>query len=117
MRDLAPHASNESFGARTDFIAKEPNAVRALLRAYYQAVHYVSRNPDYTASLFAKMYGVDKSIAAGYYADTIGQLSRDGQFSIEGLEFMMKAAVSLKLIPAPLALDQVITRDFVPVRV
>jgi ABC-type nitrate/sulfonate/bicarbonate transport system substrate-binding protein len=117
MKQLAPHAGNESFSARIDFIQKEPDAIRGLLRAYYQAVNYIARNPDYTTSLFTKMYNVDKAIAAAYYADTIGQLSRDGQFSIEGLEFMMKAATSLKLIPVPIPLDRVITREFVPVHV
>lgn len=117
MVKLAPHAGNESFAARTDFIQKEPDVIRALLRAYYQAVHYISRNPDYTTSLFVKLYNVEKAIAAAYYADTIALLSRDGQFSLEGLEFMMKGAVSLKLIPAPIPLDRVITREFVPVQV
>lgn len=117
MHDLAPHAGNESFVARADFIQKEPNVIRALLRSHYQAVAYISRNPDYAAALFQKLYNVDRSIAAAYYADTIGLISYDGRFSLDGLDFMMKAAVSLKLIDRPLPVEQIITREFVPVAV
>jgi len=84
QKDLSPDYPTHVIYAKEDFIGKNPNALKAYVRATTKAMGWIKANPDEAAALITKQlkYKAEHSRKAiddlvhGWYPD--GQLPRDG---------------------------------------
>ncbi len=90
-----PVESTSGIFVHNDLIKDNPDLVRRVLRAWYQASRYMRDNPDYTIKSMVKEWDVDEEDARALFTGAIDDCSMDGVVSQKGLE---TARESLKLI-------------------
>jgi len=81
--------------AGNDTIAKRPQAVRAFLSGWYEAVAFMRANKAATIPIAARQMDVSAVVAGKVYDELIDNYSRDGRFDPEGLRVLVDSLVEM----------------------
>jgi len=114
--DLIAKFQNQIVYASNALIKKNPDAVRAFVRAWLQTVAYARAHRDETVAFAQKQLGVTPVVAARVYATLMpgGFFSKDGRFDPDVLKAMSQGFVEMKLLKSDQDLTQYVTDQFLP---
>ena len=114
--DLIAKFQNQIVYASNALIKKNPDAVRAFVRAWLQTVAYARDHRDETVAFAQKQLGVTPVVAARVYATLMpgGFFSKDGRFDPDVLKAMSQGFVEMKLLKSDQDLTQYVTDQFLP---
>jgi NitT/TauT family transport system substrate-binding protein len=94
-KDIAPDYPTHVVYAKESFIEKNPNTLKAYIRATSRAMEWIKANPEEAAKMLEKQYKFD----AKYSAATIDSLKDgwypDGRLPKEGMKVFWEIAVSI----------------------
>jgi NitT/TauT family transport system substrate-binding protein len=99
--DIAPNYPTHIVYARKDFIAKNPNTIKAFLRATGRAMEWIKANPDKAAQLMSKKLKFrmkDSLPTLDYIKDG---WHPDGRVPIEGMKVFWEISVRIGDVKAP----------------
>src|SRR5262249_59233180 len=91
--DYVPKMIAQAVYAGNDTIAKRPQAVRAFLSGWYEAVAFMRANKPATIPIAARQMDVSAVVAGKVYDELIDNYSRDGRFDPEGLRVLVDSLV------------------------
>lgn len=100
--------------ARPDFLEKEPELVRAALRACRRSAHYAVANVDELVDYGARLYGISPEAMERAMQREIPHLHLDGQLDMPGLEAMIKVQQDLHAISKPMKAADIVSTGFQP---
>jgi ABC-type nitrate/sulfonate/bicarbonate transport system substrate-binding protein len=110
---IPPHLA-VSWSAPDALIAKQPEMLRAALKALYGAVVHLQKNRDEAVGIIAEVNGVSEAVAAQEFEETFLKLSADGSFTLDQIRTAEELATlgGFKNMAPP---EQIYTPAFTPV--
>lgn len=112
---VLPHFSNYVMSANPEFIDKNPEVVRKVLRAVYRATAWMKANPKKAIQRMQEMYDLESEIASELYRREINDFSDDGTINAEGLKFIIDASLEHGFFEKRPPIDKVYDSRFTPV--
>ena len=116
LTEMLPAFTFSGVVASRDFIDKEPESIRKIMRAYRKGLAWMKANAEETVSLMAQWYDMEPAIARDVYKESIANFTDDGQIDLKGLEYVIETSVKFKFLDRPLSLDQAADTRFVPIK-
>ena len=100
-----------------DGIKKNNDSIRKATRAIFLAQRFMRTNTNEAAEIISKKIGwpPEAVLAAHKISGTL--LSESGQFSMEALKAMQDTLIEYGVIKKRLPLEELVTREFVPVKI
>jgi sulfonate transport system substrate-binding protein len=93
--DYVPKMITQAVYAGNDTITKRPQAVRAFLSGWYEAVAFMRANKAATIPIAARQMDVSAVVAGKVYDELLDNYSRDGRFDPEGLRVLVDSLVEM----------------------
>jgi NitT/TauT family transport system substrate-binding protein len=100
--------------AKPAFVEKEPELVRATLRACSRSGHYAARNVDEWVDFGARQFGIARPAADRAIRRELPHLHLDGQVDMDGLQEIIQLQDSLGAIVKPISAESISDLRFVP---
>lgn len=116
LTEMLPAFTFSGVVASQDFIEKEPESLRKILRAYRKGLAWMRANADETVTLMAQWYDMEPAIARDVYKESIANFTDDGQIDLKGLEYVIETSVKFKFLDKPLGLNDAADTRFVPIK-
>ena len=85
--------------ATDKLIADRPEAVRALLRGWFETIAFMRKNKAETVAIAQEVTNKDADITARVYDELMPMFSDDGRFDRGALATLAKSYVELQLLP------------------
>jgi NitT/TauT family transport system substrate-binding protein len=101
------HASNA-------LIARDPDAVRRFLAAWFETIAFMRSHKPETVALAAKVMGVSDELAARTYDAVMPDLSTDGCFDPKALEVLRRSYVDMGVLDKPPDMSTLYTEAYLP---
>ncbi|MGH7267587.1 MAG: ABC transporter substrate-binding protein [Candidatus Rokuibacteriota bacterium] len=116
LTDMLPAFTFSGVVASQDFIQKDPESIRKILRAYRKGLAWMREHPDETVKLMAQWYDMEPAIAQDVYKESIRNFTDDGRIDLKGLEFVIDTSVKFKFLDKPLSVENAADTRFVPIK-
>lgn len=116
LTEMLPAFTMAGVVANRDFIEKEPDTVRKVLRGYRKGLAWMRANPDETVNLMVQWYDMDAGLSRDVYKEGMPNFTDDGQIDLKGLQFVIDTSVQFKFLEKPLTLGDAADTRFVPIR-
>lgn len=100
--------------ANTGFIEKEPELLRALLRACRRSTQYALAHPAEWQAFIVERYGIDPDSAAVAAGRELPQMHGDGEIDLDGLQTIVDLQRRLGAIEGPLNAADLVDLRFLP---
>ncbi len=100
--------------ASTALVAKNPDAVRGFLKAWYDSVAFMQSHRAETIETLSQVIGYSPAIAARSYDSQISLFSTDGKFLPAALQTLRRSFVDLKVLDNSGDLSKLYTEKFLP---
>jgi NitT/TauT family transport system substrate-binding protein len=100
--------------ATNTVIAAKPDAIRAFLVGWFEAIAFMRHNKAETVSIATQVIGKDDDINGKTYDELMPMFSDDGRFDSKALDTLAKSFVALKLLPAEPDMSKLYTEAFLP---
>ena len=119
-RLLAPTASYvqdfllHAIFATNNFIASDPDAVRAFLKGWFQSIAFMRAHRDETLAIITPITQVDAAAEAKEYDLVMPMFSADGKFPPKAMETMAQSFVDLHILDAKPDMSKLYTEKFLP---
>jgi NitT/TauT family transport system substrate-binding protein len=101
------HASNA-------LIARDPDAVRKFLAAWFETIAFMRANRPETVRISAKVMGVSEHLADRTYQEVMPVLSTDGCFDPKALDVLRRSYVEIGLVDKEPDMSTLYTERFLP---
>ena len=102
--------------AGPDTIAREPELIRAVLRASRKSYRYAAEHPDEWVDFGAKHFGITRETMQRSIDREIAGLHFDGEVDMPGLQQAIDLQVRLGAIEKPLRAEDIVDLRFLPQR-
>jgi NitT/TauT family transport system substrate-binding protein len=103
---------------RTDFLKKNPDMIRNIIKARRRGVEFIRLNPDESADIMAREYKIEPAHAKAAIADILanqGVYWSPGDFDYEGMDVMLRGLQLVKAIePGPFDWSKVVDESYLP---
>jgi len=100
--------------ATNTVIAQKPDAVRAFLKGWFEAIAFMRTHRAETISIGVKVIEKDEKAVGRTYDELMPMFSDDGHFSAAALKTLAKSWVELKILPQEPDLKTLYTEAFLP---
>ncbi len=100
-----------------DGIKKNNDSIRKATRAIFLAQRFMRTNTNEAAEIISKKIGWPPEAVLGAHKISGTLLSESGQFSMEALKAMQDTLIEYGVIKKRLPLEELVTREFVPVKI
>src|SRR5437016_1189557 len=100
-----------------DGIKKNNDAIRKATRAIFLGQRFMRTNTNEAAEIISKKIGWPPEAVLGAHKISGTLLSESGQFSMEALKAMQDTLIEYGVIKKRLPLEELVTREFVPVKI
>jgi NitT/TauT family transport system substrate-binding protein len=100
--------------ASNALIASNPDALRAFLAGWLEAVAYMRDHRQETIDIAVKHDGVSATVAAAGYDDTMPVMSLDGRFSPKALDVLAASFVDTHALPSKPDMSKLFTEAYLP---
>jgi NitT/TauT family transport system substrate-binding protein len=100
--------------ASNALIASNPDALKAFMAAWFEAVIYMRDHRQETIAIAVKHTGVSDAVAGAVYDDTMPIMSLDGRFSPKALDVLAASFVDTHTLPSKPDMSKLITDAFLP---
>ena len=95
VRDYVPVMITQAVYAHTDLMSARPDALRAFLAGWYEAIALTRADKAATLPIAARQMGVSEAVASRVYDELIGNYSADGRFDPEGLRVLVDSLIEM----------------------
>jgi ABC-type nitrate/sulfonate/bicarbonate transport system substrate-binding protein len=102
--------------ARNDLITKNPDAVRAFLKGWFETIAYMKAHKDKAVEISAKVIDVSPAVAGRVYDEQIGGFSTDGTFDPAAVATLKESFMQMGLLKQAPPDKELFTTQFVPVK-
>lgn len=116
MGKYAPTMVTQVAYARKALVQAHPALLAAFLKGWFATIAFMRENRQKTIDISARVFNRSPAVMAKAYDFEITTMSDDGQFDPAGLEILESSFVELGILPTKPADDQILTRQFVPVK-
>ena len=96
------------------FIARDPNAVREFLAAWFETVTFMRLNRSKTVEISSRVMGVSRAIAGKVYDELMPAFNVDGRFNPKALEVLRRSYVEMGILPIEPDMSKLVTEKFLP---
>ncbi|HEV8014033.1 MAG TPA: ABC transporter substrate-binding protein [Stellaceae bacterium] len=100
--------------ASNDVIARNPDAVRRFLKAWYETVAYMKQHKPETVAATSKVIGFTQPVSERTYDALLSKLSTDGSFAPSALAALSASFVDLGVLKPPIDMSKLYTEKFLP---
>ncbi len=100
--------------ASNDLVQRNPAAIRAFLKGWYEAVDLMARNKAQTIEIARTVDHFSQEVEDKQYDDVMPSLSRDGTFPPEAVAAVKNSFVDLGILQTEPDMTQYLTTTFLP---
>jgi ABC-type nitrate/sulfonate/bicarbonate transport system substrate-binding protein len=100
--------------ATNTLIASKPDAIRAFLRGWFEAIAFMRHNKAETVAIATQVIGKDDDINGKTYDELMPMFSDDGRFNPKALDTLAKSYVDLKVLTQAPDPKTLYTEAFLP---
>jgi ABC-type nitrate/sulfonate/bicarbonate transport system substrate-binding protein len=100
--------------ATDKIIVGKPDAVRAFLKGWFEAIAFMRANKAKTVEIAMEVGNVNRRIAEHAYDELMPMFSDDGRFNPKALEVLRRSYVELKILPTEPDMSRLYTEAFLP---
>jgi NitT/TauT family transport system substrate-binding protein len=116
MGKYAPTLVNQAAYARQNLIKENPDLVNRFLKGLFATVAFMKHNREKTIELTAKIFNQSPAVMGKAYDFEIATMVDDGVFNPEGLDVLKDSFVELGMLPQKPSDDQILDKQFLPVK-
>ena len=116
MDPYVPHFVTHVVYARRELLAEKPAAVGNFLKGFFATIAWMKAHKDESNAITAPILHESAAVASKTYDLQMPMMELDGQFDPEGLELIKQSFVDLGMLDKKPSDDQMLTRQFLPVR-
>ena len=102
--------------ASDDLIAKNPDAVRRFLRAWYETIAWMNANKEETIAIIGKTSRTPPPLLGPVYEAHKKEFSTDGRFNRKALEYIKDSLITLKILDDAPDMNKLFTEEFLPAK-
>jgi ABC-type nitrate/sulfonate/bicarbonate transport system substrate-binding protein len=95
-------------------IASKPDALRAFLKGWFEAIAFMRHNKAETVAIATQVIGKDDEINGETYDELMPMFSDDGRFNQKALATLANSFVQLKVLPTLPDMSKLYTEAFLP---
>ncbi len=103
--------------ARNELIAKNPDAVRAFLKGWFETIAFMKSHKDKTVEISSKVLGFSPAVTSRVYDEQIGGFSTDGTFDPAAVATLKELFIQMGLLKQAPPDSELFTTQFVPVKI
>jgi NitT/TauT family transport system substrate-binding protein len=111
-----PHYQWIVIVSRRDFIQREPELIKAVLRACQRSAHYAVEHLDEWVEFAARHYGIDRFTARRAAERELPQYELNCQLDLAGLQKAIEMQHELGGIAKPMQAGEIVDLSFIPER-
>ena len=112
--DIVPSFHMHVIHASNTILAKNPDAVRRFLAAWFEAIAFMNANKAETVRETAKVMGASEELAERTYDKVMPVLSTNGCFDKAALEVLRRSYVEIGLLDSPPDMSKLYTEKYLP---
>jgi ABC-type nitrate/sulfonate/bicarbonate transport system substrate-binding protein len=112
--DHIKHFISNVIYASNDLIAKNPDAVRRFLKAWYETVAWMNSHKEETIAIVGKTSRTPPPLMGPVYDVHKKEFSTDGKFNREALEYIKGSLLTLKILDEAPDMSKLYTEEFLP---
>jgi NitT/TauT family transport system substrate-binding protein len=116
MDKYVPHFVTHVIFARKDFAAGNPDATKRFLQGFFATLHWIKDHKKESLAIVQPILNESPAVLEKTYDNQMPMMALDGQFDPEGLELIKQSYVDLGILPEKPKDEQMLTRQFLPVR-
>ena len=116
MDPYVPHFVTHVVFARRQFLAEKPAAIGNFLKGFFASIAWMKAHKDESNAITAPILHESAAVASKTYDLQMPMMELDGQFDSEGLAVIKQSFVDLGMLDKKPSDDQMLTRQFLPVR-
>ncbi|HEV8014222.1 MAG TPA: ABC transporter substrate-binding protein [Stellaceae bacterium] len=116
MEKYVPHFVTHVIFARQDLLASNPDEVNRFLKGFFAALNWMKANKAESLAIVQPILNESPAVLDKTYDVEMPMMILDGQFDPQGLELIKDSFVDLGTLPQKPSDDQMLTRQFLPVK-
>jgi NitT/TauT family transport system substrate-binding protein len=116
LAQFAPHFHAHVVYARNDLIQNNPALVERFLRGFFAAIRFMKTHKDETTRIAVRELNSTPAIMNRVYDELISWLEDDGHFDPQAVDVLKASYVDMHILDRKPADDQILTRQFLPVK-
>lgn len=113
MADYVDNWQNQIFYTTEEFIASNPNTIRAFLDAVIQGAQLVDENPDMAVELIVEYIGYSEEDATGGYPYYQNTWPYNGEPAVDGIQLLTDLQLASGDIAQAFTLDELVDWTFI----
>ena len=116
MDKYVPHFVTHVIFARKDLLAANPDEVNRFLKGFFASLVWIKDHKKESIAIVQPILNESPTVLEKTYDTQMPMMSLDGQFDAQGLELIKDSFVDLGTLPEKPKDEQMLTRQFLPVR-
>jgi ABC-type nitrate/sulfonate/bicarbonate transport system substrate-binding protein len=116
MDKYVPHFVTHVIFARKDLLASNPDEVKRFLQGFFASLQWIKDHKKESIGIVQPILNESPTVIEKTYDTQMPMMSMDGQFDAQGLELIKQSFVDLGTLPEKPKDEQMLTRQFLPVK-
>jgi NitT/TauT family transport system substrate-binding protein len=116
LAQFAPHFHAHVVYARNDLIRNNPDLVMRFLKGFFAGIAYMKTHKDETTRIAVRELNSTPAIMNRVYDELASWLEDDGHFDDQAVDVLKSSYVDMNILDRKPSDDEILTRQFVPVR-
>jgi NitT/TauT family transport system substrate-binding protein len=116
MDKYVPHFVTHVIFARKELVASNPDEVKRFLQAFFGTLQWIKDHKKESMAIVQPVLNESPAVIEKTYDNQLPMMVLDGQFDPEGLELIKQSYVDLGMLPEKPKDEQMLTREFLPVK-
>lgn len=116
MDKYVPHFVTHVIFARKDLVASNPDEVKHFLQGFFGTLQWIKDHKKESIAIVQPVLHESPTVIEKTYDNQMPMMVLDGQFDPQGLELIKQSYVDLGTLPEKPKDEQMLTRQFLPVR-
>jgi NitT/TauT family transport system substrate-binding protein len=116
MDPYVPHFVTHVVFARKQLVAENPAVVGRFLKGFFASIAWMKAHKDESNAITSPILHETAAVASKTYDLQMPMMELDGQFDPEGLDLIKQSFVDLGMLDQKPSDDQMLTRQFLPVK-
>jgi ABC-type nitrate/sulfonate/bicarbonate transport system substrate-binding protein len=100
--------------ARSGFLQKSPDAVRAFLAGWFESIAYMREHRAETIDIVRRTAEISQGVASRDYDDLMGMFNATGRFDPNALAVLARSFVEMGLLPQIPDMRTLVTEQYLP---
>jgi ABC-type nitrate/sulfonate/bicarbonate transport system substrate-binding protein len=116
MDKYVPHFITHVIFARKDLLSANPDEVSRFLKGFFASLQWIKDHKKESIAIVQPILNESPAVVEKTYDTQMPMMSMDGQFDAQGLELIKQSFVDLGTLPEKPKDEQMLTRQFLPVK-